>query len=129
LKGGETRIAEQAPADRRNRYRRDVQVGERRRRVVRLRVIGCILIAGAPERLGHLPDRKAQAPHRPVGHQRVPVRRRLAPPIPSACATRTAERTMLSAITVTVTVAPLTMSTGGRSEGAAWLSFRTSRPT
>ena len=36
---------------------------------------------------------------------------------------------MLSAITVTVTVAPLTMSTVGRSDGAWWLSFKTSRPT
>ena len=41
-----------------------------------------------------------------------PLQTRL--PIPFARATRIAERMMLSAITVTVTVAPLTISTGGR---------------
>ena len=41
-------------------------------------------------------------------------RRRRLPAIPSARATRNPERIMLSAMTETVTVAPLTISTGGR---------------
>ena len=83
-------------------------------------------------------------PHRTVAQESDPVRRRLVrridlahgrrfglrrPPTPSARATRIAERTILSAITVTVTVAPLTMSTAGRADGASWLMFSTSRPT
>jgi hypothetical protein len=49
--------------------------------------------------------------------------------MPSAFATLIAARTMLSAITATVTVAPLTISTAGRSDGAEWPMASTSRPT
>ena len=51
------------------------------------------------------------------------------PARPIVRATRRADRTMLSAITVTVTVAPLTISTVGRSAAAPWERWMTSRPT
>ena len=94
---------------------------------------GGIVAAGGAEGLVHVGHAQAQLAHRAVVEQGLPGadlarrlvdrarldarRRRLRGPgclpTPWARATAMAERVMLSPITISVTVAPLTMSTGG----------------
>ena len=126
-------LAQQAAADGGRADLRDIEFDEGIGLVAAFRARGGIVAAGGAEGLVHVGHAQAQLAHRAVVEQGLPgadLARRLvdrarltravaacagraALPTPWARATAMAERVMLSPITISVTVAPLTMSTGG----------------
>ena len=135
-------VAEQTAADRRHRDIGDVKIDEGVVRIAFLRMRRRGGIARLFESLVHVRDRKEQSADRTVADQTLPIadlafrridglrtlaaprRRQRHPWSPSRplLISFVAERTMLSPMTRTVTVAPLTMSTCGA--GAAPLRDR-----